>query len=602
MEHSETNVQVAGVDQGDSVKTADRHIYQIQDGQIRIVRAFPATNMAVVASIKFDGGFFPAELYVHNGLLVVIGTGWFADDASDSVPVMSVNGRAKLSIWAPSGESRTMAKVYDISDRTAPVLKREIGFSGDYLSSRRIGDDFYLIGRKYPNYFMSNFADPATFRKHKPQMTRNNLLPQIIDSAAHNGSERPLPIKDLYFFPRFVEPDYVVVAGFRLDALDEEANIKAFLGSGDIVYASKDNLYLSAADYNTNPNGSQTVSAPTTHVYKFALADGSVDFSKAGEIPGTVLNSYSMDEHEGYFRIATTTDQWTQSGDNHLWKTWNNLYTLDKDMNIAGRLEHLAEGERIYSARFMGARGYLVTFQQIDPLFVIDLASPESPKVLGELKIPGFSNYLHPYDDTHLLGFGQDTEETVNGVVTTGMKIALFDVTDVAKPSQMHSLTIGAQGTYSPVQWDPKALLFNKKTGLLGFPVSITQQSDGAEWPVNVFQGALVYRVSLAQGFQERAKITHMPDGFNYDWQRYVQRLLTIGNQLYTLSPARIQANRLSNFNLTGSLDMPFEPTPDYCTTLAGDGVKPLLLMPMDCPISVDPILVDPTDKPTVIN
>jgi len=597
LEHSETNVQVAGVDEGDKVKTDGRFIYRIHDGQIQIVRARPATNMAVAATLHPGGGFYPMEIYVHNRLLVVIGTGWFDAAASGSIPVKQTNGGAKLAIWAPSGESRTLAKVYDISKPDEPALKREIAFSGDYLSSRRIGNIVYLVGRKYPHYFMYGLVDQSAWRKQKPRMTRANLLPRIVDSAVNDGSERSLPIRDLYFFPDFVEPDYVVVAGFRLDALDERASIKAFLGSGDIVYASKDNLYLSAADYNynSNPTDGETVSAPTTHVYKFALADGTVDFTRAGEIPGTVLNSYAMDEHKGFFRIATTTDQWTQSGDNSSFKTWNNLYTLDQDMNIAGRLEHLAEGERISAARFMGDRGYLVTFQQTDPLFVIDLATPQSPRVLGELKIPGFSNYLHPYDDTHLLSFGQDTQETADGVVTTGMKLALFDVTDVARPSQMHSLTLGAQGSYSPVQWDPKALLFNKKTGLLGFPISITQQQEGADWPTGIFQGALVYQVSLDQGFNQLAKITHKRGGFDYDWHYYIGRLLTIGRQLYTLSPARIQANSLSDFSLTGGLDIPIAPVIDGCTAPVGDDTA-AVLFPIDCPIVIDLI-----DQPNLI-
>lgn len=594
-EHSETNVQVAGVDEGDSVKTDGQYIYRIQNGQVQIVATRPATAMAVEASLTFDSGFYPIELYVHNDLLVVIGSGWHDDGTTEDVPVLRAKGRAKLAIWTPSGESRTMAKVYDISDRANPTLKREIAFSGNYLSSRRIGDNVYLIGRNFPYYYLYDFARP-TGHKRDQEMTRDDVLPHIIDSITDNGAEHTLPIKDLYYFPQFTTADYVVVASFRLNDLAEAANIKAYLGSGDIVYASKDNLYLSAADYNANPNNNQTVSAPVTHLYKFAISDGEINFSNAGEIPGTALNSYSMDEHNGYFRIATTTDQWTQTDDGGDAQTWNNLYTLNEEMKIVGSLEHLAEGERIYSARFMGDRGYLVTFEQTDPLFVIDLATPEAPKVLGELKIPGFSNYLHPYDDTHLLGFGQDTRVTDNGVLTTGVKIALFDVTNVSKPHEMYSLTIGEQGSYSPVQWDPKALLFDKQRNLLGFPISVSQQKAGAEWPEEVFQGAYVYKVSLGQGFEKQAKITHMPEGSQYDWNHYIDRLLTIGNQLYTLSPARIQANDLTLFDLTGSLDTPILPLPGDCTSPVSDEAE-LSLIPSDCLM-----LVDPMTKPTAIN
>lgn len=593
IEHSETNVQVQGVDEGDNVKTDGQYIYSIQSGQVRIIRAYPADTMASVATLKFDTGFSPIELYLQGDLLIVVGTGWQAKNDDSEVPVLQENGLAKIAIWAPYGESRTIARVYNIADRANPVMQREIAFTGDYLSSRRIGDSVYLIGRKYPSYYLSYFSG-AKIQSHSLRMTRDNVLPHISDSAIENGEEHTLPLTDLYYFPNFVEPDYVVVAGFRLNALNEAADIKVYLGGGDITYASNKNLYLSAADY-SNMAADPSVTAPVTHLYKFALDNGGINFQTVGEVPGTVLNSFAMDEHNDYFRIATTVDQWTQSGDNGNLQTWNNLYTLDSDMKIAGRLEHLAEGERIYSARFIGDRSYLVTFRQTDPLFVIDLSVPDAPKVLGELKIPGFSNYLHPYDENHLLGFGQDTEETDTGVVTKGMKLALFDVTDVEKPTQMHSLSIGAQGTYSPLMYDHKALLFDKKRGLLGFPISETEQKPGEEWPSEIFQGAHLYKISLADGFQKQAAISHQESGQSYDWNHYIQRLLTIGEQLYTLSETRVQANDLAAFKQTGVVDFPIEEAPECILpqteeTVVGD-------IASDCQVLIDP----PINNQTII-
>ena len=588
IEHSETNVQVEGVDEGDTVKTDGHYIYRIKGGQVSIIRAYPAKELASVAILQFDTSFSPIELYIQGDQMIVVGTGWQPYEGKGTVPVLQKNRMSIMPIWAPSGESRTMARIYDISDRTQPVMQREIAFTGDYLSSRKIGDSVYLIGRNYPNYYFSYFA--GGFMQSKSlRMTRDNVLPHISDSAVANGKEHTLPLTDLYYFPNFVEPDYVVVAGFRLNALDEAADIKAYLGSGNITYASSQNLYLSAADYNNARVTDPSVTAPVTHIYKFALNDGAVNFSNEGEVPGTVLNSFSMDEHNGYFRIATTVDQWTQSGDLGSSQTWNNLYTLDSDMRIAGRLEHLAEGERIYSARFMGDRSYLVTFRQTDPLFVIDLSTPAAPKVLGELKIPGFSNYLHPYDENHILGFGQDTEEnSTGGVVTKGMKIAMFDVTDVEHPTQIHSQTIGEQGTYSPLMYDHKALLFDKKRGLLGFPINVTAQKTGEEWPSEVFQGAHIYKVSLKDGFQKQAAITHQEDAQSYDWNRYIQRLLTIGGQLYTLSESRIQATNLAEFKQTGVLDFPVQEWPVCIPPQTGEtAVREIA---SDCQVLVDPI------------
>ena len=555
-EYSETNVQVQGVDEGDIVKTDGRYIYQIQNGQVRISRAYPVDKMASVALLSFNNEFSPTELYLNGKQLIVIGSSWRYDgNRRGGVPMLRNKGKLKMAVWAPWGESRTVARVYDLTDHRQPVLQREVTFTGSYLSSRKIGANLYVIGRKYPNYYFNYFNDGA----QQPSLTRDNTLPKISDSLVNNGQEHTLPIDQLYYFKNFVEPDYVVIAGLQLDALDQPASTVAYLGGGDITYASTKNLYVSAADYNASTTNETTrVSAPVTHVYKFALAEGAVTFSSAGEVSGTPLNSFSMDEHNDYFRIATTVNQWTSTTESGSLQTWNNLYTLDSSMNIAGRLEHIAEGERIYSARFIGDRSYLVTFKQTDPLFVIDLAVPEAPQILGELKIPGFSNYLHPYDDTHLLGFGQDTEATPEGgVLTKGVKLALFDVSDVANPKEMHKLTIGDSWSYSPLSWDHKALFFDKKRNLLGFPISVTAKAAEQEWPSEVFQGAHVYSVTLEDGFQLQAAITHQQATESYRWDHYIQRLLSIGDQLYTLSETRVQANAFSNFKQTGALDFP---------------------------------------------
>jgi uncharacterized secreted protein with C-terminal beta-propeller domain len=566
-QHSETNVQVQGVDEGDSVKTDGNFIYRIQSNQVRIISAYPADKMALIASLPSETKFNPTELYLHGNQLLVLGTGWFKDETKKPSPPANDQYFAPSIWWQPSGETRTIARVYDITDRSQPTLQREIMLSGNYVSSRKVDGNVYLISRKYPNYY---FADLVSAKAGMDKLRRAKVLPLISDSLVNNGNVRPLPLANLYFFPNFVEADYTVVAGFNLDNPNQAADIKAYLGGGEIIYASRNNLYLSAADYNNVANPG--VSAPFTHLYKFALDSGRVNFLKTGEVPGTPLNQFSMDEHEDYFRIATTVNQWTQTGNTGSAQTWNNLYTLDSNMAIAGRLENLAPDERIYSARFMGDRAYMVTFKQVDPLFVIDLATPESPTVLGELKIPGFSTYLHPYDENHIIGFGQDTEvNSAGGVMTTGVKLALFDVTDVSKPAQLHSLNIGARSTYSPLLYDHKALLFDKTRGLMGFPISVTERQANGQWPEEIFQGAQVYKVSLSDGFQLQAAISHREQGESqYDWSHQIQRLLTIEDQLYTLSETRLQANDLSAFKKTGVLDFPLPKATPCVVTFAG--------------------------------
>jgi len=280
-----------------------------------------------------------------------------------------------------------------------------------------------------------------------------------------------------------------------------------------------------------------------------------------------------MDESNGFFRIATTINRWSWDGSTAQGSSWSNLYVLDSDMNRVGALEKLAPGERIYAARFIGERCYLVTFRETDPLFVIDLAKPEAPTVLGELKIPGFSTYLHPYDSDHIIGFGHDADE--NTGFTQGLKLALFDVSDVSNPQLKHKVILGGLGSHSPLLYNHKALWFDKERQLLGFPVQITEKSDAADpnngWSIkSVFEGAYVYQLTPENGFVQKAAITHQSNLSQWNYRDYIDRLLTIDDQLYTLSESRIQSQDLLNFEQTGFVewqapedDVPVEVQPE---------------------------------------
>ncbi len=298
------------------------------------------------------------------------------------------------------------------------------------------------------------------------------------------------------------------------------------------------------------------------------MNNGRPECTGQGEVPGTILNQFSMDEHEGYFRIATTTgEMWsTDEGTSK-----NNIYVLNDQMNIAGRLENIAPGERIYSTRFMGDRVYMVTFRNVDPLFVIDLKNPQKPIILGALKIPGYSDYLHPYDENHIIGFGKDTVEIKAGdgsqAFYTGMKIAMFDITDVTKPREMFKEIIGDRGTESELLHNHKALLFSRERNLLAFPVTVMKVRQKAsvsgmpQYGEFEFQGAYVYRVDLKQGFKLQARISHLTDedylkagGYWYNSNRNVERILYINDALYTLSKARVRAHNLNTFKEAGNL------------------------------------------------
>lgn len=256
----------------------------------------------------------------------------------------------------------------------------------------------------------------------------------------------------------------------------------------------------------------------------------------------------------------------------------NNIYVLDKKLALTGKLEGIAPGEKIYSVRFMGDRAYMVTFKKVDPLFVIDLKEPKAPKILGALKIPGYSDYLHPYDENHVIGFGKDTIEamdsTRNFAWYQGMKIALFDVTDVTHPVEQFKEIIGDRGTDSELLQNHRALLFSREKNVLAFPVTVmtvkpeekAKKQAANDFPAYgefTFQGAYVYSLDLKNGFQLRKTITHLdPDvalKAGYDWYNSndnIQRILYIGDALYTVSPGKIKAFDLETLAPKGELDL----------------------------------------------
>ncbi len=210
----------------------------------------------------------------------------------------------------------------------------------------------------------------------------------------------------------------------------------------------KNKLYIAASEYDSI----------STTIYRFTLSAGKVIEAGTGNVPGSILNQFSMDEYNDYFRIATNS---FSSG-----TLSNNVYILDYNLNTVGKLEGIAQGERIYSTRFVDEKLYMVTFKQMDPFFVIDMKNPTQPEVLGELKIPGYSTYLHYMDENNVLGFGMDTEEVNGNVQTGGFKISLFDVSNIKDPIEKDKAVIGERGTHSELLYNHKTLLYmgNKKT------------------------------------------------------------------------------------------------------------------------------------------
>lgn len=570
-DYSGTNVQVQGVDEADMIKTDGTHIYHISRNRLIITKAYPASEMNVVSSISYtDDNFYPNEIYVDNDHLVVIGNKHYYThydyptgqtqqsdviiENNKTLPEVSIMPQPYPRPW--SINHTVMAMIYDLSDKANLKLLREVEIEGNYISSRKIDDALYLITNKYID-------------QYRIMEDEDIQAPSFRDSLATDNDNEltPMSYEEMYYFPGQVEPTFLIVAGIDLNDPEQGVNISSYLGSSHNIYASQAHLYTAVSQYNAQES--------STKIFKFTLDSGNIAYIGEGEVPGTILNQFSMDEYDDHLRIATTKGEMWRNDE---FTSKNNVYILDDALNITGKIEDIAPSERIYSARFMGKRGYMVTFRNVDPLFVLDLENPADPTILGELKIPGYSDYLHPYDEHHLLGFGMDTIEVEhkdnhgNVVNTTaliqGMKMAMFDVSDVANPKEKFKELIGDRGTYSELLSNHKALLFSREKNLLSFPVSImenlTKSSDND--PFNrmtqfTFQGALVYDIDHLNGFQLRGSISHLTDDellkagqYWYDSEKNVKRIIYIGDTLYTISDHMIKANALNNLSVINTL------------------------------------------------
>jgi inhibitor of cysteine peptidase len=566
-DYSTTNVQVRGVDEADIVKTDGKYLYQINNQEIIIIDAKTPESLEIVSRITVDDASFqPNEMYLGDSYLAVIGYSYrpirmpkpIIYDSSEP----EMQSAPKAEIFSPYYPSNTVyLKLYDIKDKKNIKKVREIALEGNYVSSRKINDTIYMVANNYIHYHIMNNLDGE------------EASPYYKDTLLGEGIEK-MDFNEISYFPDAIEPNYITIMGLNIKDFNEKANIYTYLGHGENIYASLENLYIAVNKYEPDyqrknkPGGFiEDLSFPpmlsyanNTEVYKFELSNSKVLYKNKEKVPGRILNQFSMDEYEGYFRIATTTgDMWRTDE----FTSKNNVYILDQDMELIGKLEGIAPTERIYSMRFMGSRGYMVTFRETDPFYVIDLKEPKEPKILGYLKIPGYSDYLHPYDENHIIGFGKEVYEMKGTAFQAGMKVAVFDVRDVSQPIEKFKVEIGDRGTESPLLRDHKALLFSKEKNLLVFPVTLVENKSGNHmaWGEFTYQGAYVYHLDMTEGFKLKGRITHLTEedykkagSYWFDSNRNVNRILYIGNTLYTFSNEKIKANQLHTIHLIDEL------------------------------------------------
>jgi len=533
--YSQTNEQVAGVSEGDIVKTDGRYLYTMSqhDNTLRIIRA-EADELEVVSTISIEG-VWGAEFYIiDDDRLAIIG--------GEHVTIQPLPGlddqpasRIMPDVYGWYGNSFTVLIIFDISDRDAPVELRRVSMEGWSISTRVIGGIVYLVTTKYVWGIPLDHADSPY------------ILPYSRDTDG-GGEYEPISFDRIHYVPGTNDTSYMLIGA--IDVYDDAAfEPKAYLGAGSNLYMSRNAMYITQfrweESHSTGNDDTTDIWMPgryKTDIMRFAVNGTDVTYTGKGSVDGSPINQYSMDEFNGFFRIATT--DWTEG-------TYVTVLNTS-DMQTVGRTEPLAPGEQMHSMRFMGDMGYVVTFLNVDPLFTIDLSDPYNPKMLGELKIPGFSQYLHPVGDGLLLGIGRDTQEiyvrdengveTVIGFNDTGMRVTLFDVKNPFNPREIDVLTLGEGWT--EVSHNPRAFMRDSIRNLYGF----TTESWNSNGNGMNECSAVILRVE--NGRLTIAK-TLRPDSYV---QSYGSRLCFIGDTLYFVHNQGIIVYDYDSFERLGSI------------------------------------------------
>lgn len=519
--YGKTNTQTAGVDEADILKNDGSCLYFVPAGgkTIQIISPRPADAMKVLSKVAVpqESGkiLTVTELYVRENRLIAVCSLTQPDNRREDILTNYAYGGCMIT--APASDTRIL--IYDISDRSAPKLIRTFTQDGGVLSSRMIGDTLYLVTQ----YTVAK-GDDGEFNDYIPTTADGEKEPQKLNAT------------DIQILPGAKTPNYLVVSALDTGDGKKETARKAVLGSGDQVYCSTDALYTASTEYDEDTE--------YTTIFGFPFTEDGLGKSVSGRVRGHVLNQFSLDSFAGALRIATTE---TVNG-----TTSSRITILDRSLKTLSTLANIAPGEEIYAVRFLGAKGYVVTFRQTDPLFVIDLSDTGAPKILGKLKIPGFSSYLHPVGENLLLGIGQDAD--LKGS-TRGVKLSLFDVSNPAKPKETDSLVM-PKGTFTDAPSSYKSILFLPERNAVALPVCQEETGKASHPYFDDF-----YCVFSLQGNQIR--LMHTLRNYTKQEQRTkgsgtdfsILRGTYIGDTLYTLSNSRVCAFSLSTGRELGRLD-----------------------------------------------
>ena len=468
-DYSQTNVQTEGVDEGDVVKTDGRYLYIIREGrevQIVSIQAGKMAEVAVIRPTLEQSENSILDMYLTGDTLQIICQRYDADMQEDGEDAYYMNYRGITSVCT-----------YDLTDRANPVHVGTTEQEGTYYTSRKSGEYLYLFTSVYPQ--------ESLIRQYADQGKEYGLIP-LVNGEAMAASDIYIPKED-----DRGGTEYMLITSVNENKPDQIADQKAILESASRFYVSTENIYLERENWEAG--------STQTAIARFSFSQGKIKGESAGVVNGAVTDDFATNEYDGFLRVLTT--QWNDSG-----SQTNNVYVLDQNMEIVGKIDNLAEDESIYSARFMGNTGYFVTYRQVDPLFSVDFSDPTHPKILGELKVSGFSEYLHFYGENRLLGIGWETDPETGA--TKGLKLSMFDVSDPADVKEVDKLVI-KNIDYFPGEYNYKALTVSPEKNVIGLAASSYESSGTVNsYMVFSYDEKEGFLTDLTYGLQEGGDVS----------------------------------------------------------------------------------------------
>ena len=468
-DYSQTNVQTEGVDEGDVVKTDGRYLYIIREGrevQIVSIQAGKMAEVAVIRPTLEQSENSILDMYLTGDTLQIICQRYDADMQEDGEDAYYMNYRGITSVCT-----------YDLTDRANPVHVGTTEQEGTYYTSRKSGEYLYLFTSVYPQ--------ESLIRQYADQGKEYGLIP-LVNRETMAASDIYIPKED-----DRGGTEYMLITSVNENKPDQIADQKAILESASRFYVSTENIYLERENWEAG--------STQTAIARFSFSQGKIKGESAGVVNGAVTDDFATNEYDGFLRVLTT--QWNDSG-----SQTNNVYVLDQNMEIVGKIDNLAEDESIYSARFMGNTGYFVTYRQVDPLFSVDFSDPTHPKILGELKVSGFSEYLHFYGENRLLGIGWETDPETGA--TKGLKLSMFDVSDPADVKEVDKLVI-KNIDYFPGEYNYKALTVSPEKNVIGLAASSYESSGTVNsYMVFSYDEKEGFLTDLTYGLQEGGNVS----------------------------------------------------------------------------------------------